>query len=170
MVNRVFWIKFQRLIKLIVKELALGENDAFAWVIENQKRGLPHGHCLFIQSKADSDHILNADILNQIVSAEMNFTDEKIYNLVTKYMLHGPCGKLNRSSVCNNAEGVCKNNFPKEFFEKTDSNVDGYPQYRRRDLPEDVFVTKSGVKLDNRWVVPTKEQLSYPDWFQHVVQ
>ena len=42
--------------------------------------------------------------------------------------------------------------FPKDFTEVT-VEYDGYPQYKRRN--DGKYVTKNGVPLDNRYIVPT---------------
>ena len=132
----------------------IGELEAYIWLTEFQKRGLPHIHLLSIATPAFAAYIMDPKNLDKFVSAEMHFDRPQLYKQVVKYMLHGPCGELNPTSVCCNAKGVCRKHFPKEFVEETNTNVNGYPQYRRRDIKEDKFTTKSGHVLDNRWVVP----------------
>ena len=47
-VARVFKIKFRLLLDKLLKEHVLGKVVGYTWVIEFQKRGLPHGHILLI--------------------------------------------------------------------------------------------------------------------------
>ncbi|KAH7665557.1 DNA helicase protein [Dioscorea alata] len=48
--------------------------------------------------------------------------------------------------------GKCKKFYPKAFRNSTTIDEDGFPQYRRRDLP--ASTSQNGIKLDNRFVVP----------------
>ena len=47
----------------------LGRVPAFLWVIEFQKRGLPHAHILVILN--DDDRPSNSEDINKIVSAQL---------------------------------------------------------------------------------------------------
>ncbi|GBL89568.1 hypothetical protein AVEN_87896-1 [Araneus ventricosus] len=71
-------------------------------------------------------------------------------------MIYGPRGTLNANSLCTR-EGVCTKQYPKEFREKTEENVNGYPTYQRK-CRESVRVGRHD--LDNRWVVPYNPWLS----------
>uniref|UniRef100_A0A0V0GLI5 Putative ovule protein n=1 Tax=Solanum chacoense TaxID=4108 RepID=A0A0V0GLI5_SOLCH len=66
-------------------------------------------------------------------------------------MMHGPCGSIRKSSPCMQ-KGKCTKHFPKRFLPSTSLDEEGYPVYRRRD---DVrSIKRSGIDLDNRYVVP----------------
>ncbi|GBM52916.1 hypothetical protein AVEN_197221-1 [Araneus ventricosus] len=54
-------------------------------------------------------------------------------------------------------EGVCAKQYPKEFREKTEKNINGYPMYQRN-RTESVRVGRHD--WDNRWVVPYNPWLS----------
>ncbi|GBM32036.1 hypothetical protein AVEN_127377-1 [Araneus ventricosus] len=54
-------------------------------------------------------------------------------------------------------EGVCTKQYPKEFREKTEENINRYPMYQRKST-ESVRVGRHD--LDNRWVVPYNLWLS----------
>jgi hypothetical protein len=56
--------------------------------------------------------------------------------------------------------GQCSKNFPKEFQEQTVDAGDGYPLYAR---PDNVitFITRAGVTVDNRLVVPYNRWLLF---------
>ena len=45
---RVFHAKFQELLDDLLRKEVLGKVKAYSWVIEFQKRGLPHAHLLLI--------------------------------------------------------------------------------------------------------------------------
>ena len=53
LVARVFRIKWKALLNLLLKDHVLGHVIAYTWVIEFQKRGLPHGHMLLILRNAE---------------------------------------------------------------------------------------------------------------------
>ena len=80
----------------------------------------------------------------------------ELYAIVTKFMMHGPCGVSNPNSPCME-DGKCTKKFPKDFTEQT-MECDGYPQYRQRD--DGKCVMKNGVPLDNRYIVPYNPYLS----------
>jgi hypothetical protein len=47
-------------------------------------------------------------------------------------MIHGPCGELNRNSVCMEGN-KCTKHFTKKFNSETTIDEEGFPIYRRRD-------------------------------------
>jgi hypothetical protein len=50
-----------------------------------------------------------------------------------------------------------KKNYPKEFHESTTIDETGFTVYERPNNQR--FVIKSGIKLDNRWIVPHNLEL-----------
>lgn len=148
--TRVFKIKLDHLINDIKDKNILGRVKAVVYTIEFQKRGLPHAHiCLFFHKEYK---LPNPEDMDRMISAEIPFKDDdpELYQLVSEFMMHGPCGKDNPSCSCT-VKNKCTKNFPKEFNERTRVDTSGYPVYRRRDTG--LYVEKSGVKLDNRYVV-----------------
>ncbi|GBO29144.1 hypothetical protein AVEN_175445-1 [Araneus ventricosus] len=113
-------------------------------------RGLPHAHILLILDSESK--IRTKDDIDKFVSAELPdpCTDLRLFQIVTKCMVHGPCGTININSPCMR-DGQCCKSFPKQFKDDTEENVNGYPIYRRR-ATEPVQVGK--YSIDNRWVVP----------------
>ncbi|GBM83958.1 hypothetical protein AVEN_102328-1 [Araneus ventricosus] len=117
-------------------------------LLSSKKRGLPHAHILLTLDSESK--IRTKDDIDKIVSAELPdpCTDLRLFQIVTKCMVHGPCGTIN--SPCMR-DGQCCKSFPKQFKDDTEENVNGYPIYRRR-ATEPVQVGK--YSIDNRWVVP----------------
>ncbi|XP_076907984.1 uncharacterized protein LOC143564661 [Bidens hawaiensis] len=128
----------------------------FVYIVEFQKRGLPHAHiCLFLHH----DHKLPVvDDVDQFICAEI--PDEKedptLYSLVKEFMIHGPCGAANLKCSCM-INKRCSKNFPKKFCNATSLDSDGFPIYRRRDCGS--YVERSNIHLDNRSVVPYNKEL-----------
>ncbi|XP_027082697.1 uncharacterized protein [Coffea arabica] len=151
LVSRVFRAKFEMLKSEILKKKIFGEVQALVYVIEFQKRGLPHAHLLLILKHEYKP--LNPEAYDQIVSAEIPDPDKQryLYSLVIKHMMHGPCGQLNKDNVCMK-NGTCRNHYPKDFSEYTIHTEDSYPHYRRRRNGRVVRVRNK--TLGNRWVVP----------------
>jgi hypothetical protein len=100
----------------------------------------------------------NPDDINQIISAEIPNpqTQKELYNLVTKHMMHGPCGVPGINSPCIKNDR-CSKFFPKKWKEETIVDSEGFPVYRRRKNGH--TITKTGVVLDNRHVVPYNPKL-----------
>ena len=131
--------------------MTLGKVIAHIRVIEFQKRGLPHAHILLIMHIDDKPRTM--DDVDTAVSAEIPDPDLSplAHATVTKHIMHGPCGQLDKEAVCM-VNDVCSKNFPHPFSTTTRSDNSGYPKYRRRDDGKEA--TKNGCRLDNRWVVP----------------
>ncbi|KIH45089.1 hypothetical protein ANCDUO_24875, partial [Ancylostoma duodenale] len=156
-VARVFKLKLDALLDDLFKKHILGEVAAHVWVVEFQKRGLPHTHILIImkdawkpRTAADVDDLIGAELPDKE-------TDPELYEIISKQVIHRPCGVLDPTSPCM-IEGKCSKNFPKQFANETAIDSDGYPRYRRRE--DGRFVMCRGVKLDNTSVVPYNPFLS----------
>nr|XP_043615698.1 uncharacterized protein LOC122587585 [Erigeron canadensis] len=97
----------------------------------------------------------NPDHYDKIVCAEIPdpVKHKKLYDLVIKHMMHGPCGKLRPDNPCMEGEPrKCRFHYPRQFNETTVQGDDSYPLYRRRN--KGLTVEKCDKPLDNRWVVP----------------
>ncbi|GFR16796.1 helitron_like_N domain-containing protein [Trichonephila clavata] len=104
----------------------------FMYSIEWQKRGLPHVHLLLWLMEKLRPNEIEEIISTEIPNAE---TDRKLYDTVTKNMIHGPCCALNPSPPCMK-EGKLTKKFPRALLKDTQTNDKAYPLYRRR-APED---------------------------------
>lgn len=67
-------------------------------MIEFQKGGLPYAH-FFIILKTNAK-LIALESFDTVVCVEFPNRTEKLYLVVTKHMLHGPCGHLNLNNVC----------------------------------------------------------------------
>ncbi|XP_021754905.1 uncharacterized protein LOC110720203 [Chenopodium quinoa] len=131
-VARVFRAMLIALKKQITEERVFGKVAAMVYVVEFQKRGLPHAHFLIIL-----DH------------------GYKLAGLADYDSLHPNCGCMKKKI---GDEVVCKYNYPKSYLEETTTNEDGFPLYKRRNTGEHVRIR--GATLDNRWVIPYNPYLS----------
>ncbi|XP_073302336.1 uncharacterized protein [Primulina huaijiensis] len=92
LISRVFRAKLVDLRDQIIKKKIFGYVAAYVYVIEFQKRGLPHCHFLVI---LDSEcKIASPNIYDRYVSAELPNKDffPRLFDLVPRHMMHGLCG------------------------------------------------------------------------------
>ncbi|XP_021737552.1 uncharacterized protein LOC110704077 [Chenopodium quinoa] len=161
LVARIFRAKLICLKKQIMKKHIFGKVATMIYVIEFQKRGLPHAHFLIIlkpnykmKTPSDFDHFVSAELPPH--------TSPQLRKIVVKHMMHDPCGEQNLKCPCmvtkNNNILSCKYGYPKGFLAETTNHDDGYPMYRRRDSGERVRIR--GAYLDNRSVIPYNPYLS----------
>ncbi|XP_073300590.1 uncharacterized protein [Primulina huaijiensis] len=154
--SKVFRAKLQDLKNQIITKSIFGVVAAYVYVVEFQKRGLPHMHMLIILRQ---DYKINGpENFDYYVSAELPNKDKNpnLHNFVVKHMMHGPCGDLNKKNSCMIA-GRCKSNYPRQFCQSTTQGKDGYPIYRRINDGQIVDIRKA--KLNNQWVVPHNSYL-----------
>jgi hypothetical protein len=113
------------------KDGVLGNVIAKIWVIEFQKRGLPHAHILFILNEASKLRIV--EDFDSMVSIEISdsIRHPEAHEMITSCMVHGPCGLDFLNAQCME-QGKCKKRYPRSFSEGMRCDVDGYPEYRRR--------------------------------------
>jgi len=154
----VFRAKLEAMKIKLLKNDILGKVRAYVYVVEFQKRGLPHAHFLLIMKRKwkltcpeQYDRLICAELPNKKKYPEL-------YMMVTKHMMHGPCSVLNPNCPCTKGRSSCKNHYSRPFAESTSQGKDSYPIYRRCDngCKEKV----RGYKLDNRWVVPYNPQFN----------
>jgi hypothetical protein len=153
----MFKIKLKELINDIHKKHILGCTIAGIYVIEFQKRGLPHAHIFIFFVEDCNPHIV--EDLNRMISAELlnPETNKLVHEMVARCMMHGPCVVAFPNAPCME-DDKCKKQYPHKFQSKTMTDVNGYLTYRCKDTGRTVLV--HGVELDNRWVVPHNVYLS----------
>jgi hypothetical protein len=125
-----FNLKLDTLLKDI-KDGVLGNVIIKIWVIEFQKRGLPHAHILLIldeKSKLRIAEDYDSMVLTEILDPKRR---HEAYETITSCMVHGPCGLDFFNAQCME-QGKCKKRYPRSFSEEMHCDVDGYPKYRRR--------------------------------------
>ncbi|KAM5549294.1 hypothetical protein ABKV19_000622 [Rosa sericea] len=156
-VSRTFQIKLQDMISYIKSGEPFGEIDADVHTIEFQKRGLPHAHMLFWLKKdykcytaTDIDSIISAELPNKNINP-------KLFEIVSQFMIHGPCGHINPKSPCMK-DGKCSKFFPKSYNTNTIFESNTPTVYKRRD-DHTKFVEKNGVHIGNNFVVPYNSNL-----------
>ncbi|GFW51147.1 ATP-dependent DNA helicase [Trichonephila clavipes] len=158
---RVFKQKLKCLMDFIIKHPVFGETRCWMYSIEWQKRGLPHAHILvWLINKITPDQI------DQIISAEIpdKHIDPNLFDVVTKKMIHGPCGAFNNNSSCM-SDGKCTKRYPRKLVSDTITGNDGYPLYHRRSVEDGgksvvLKVRNIDIEVDNRWIVPYSPLLS----------
>ena len=139
------------LIDEISKDDIFGPTLGHVYTIEFQKRGLPHMHMLLtlsaerqISSPEDVDLIIRATWPDPV-------TEPRLFDIVKRNMVHGPCGRWKQDAPCMR-DGKCSKGFPKPFQSETIMTKNGYPIYAR---PEDGHeYNVRGFLADNRWIIP----------------
>ncbi|KAF0702277.1 hypothetical protein As57867_007776, partial [Aphanomyces stellatus] len=120
---RVFNMKLKQLMAGIKSGDEFGPYLYGTYVVEFQKRGLPHAHILL----GLVNPVKYPDQIDGFVSAEMPdpVTQPQLYSIISSQNLHR----------CDNRcleKGKCSKNFPKPFVEATQLDDNGFPHYRRR--------------------------------------
>ncbi|XP_074318340.1 uncharacterized protein LOC141655147 [Silene latifolia] len=149
-VARVFKMKLRQLMHLLKKEDYFGPTVADIYTIEFQKRGLPHAHILLWLRRGTEE--VSTDFIDTILHAEIpdKNKEPRLYEIVSRSMVHGPCGKDGPNCPCM-MNDVCTKKYPKEHNESTTLDHNGYPVYRRR---KDSRTIKKGIhEMDNRSIV-----------------
>ncbi|XGW02733.1 hypothetical protein V3C99_014623 [Haemonchus contortus] len=155
LVSRVFNAKMRELRSDLFKKHVLGEVQAYVYVVEFQKRGLPHCHMLLIMKEGWK--VRTSEECDKAVCAEVPNprTEPELHSAITSYMIHRKCGLADPHSPCMQG-GSCSKKFPKTLRQETSIEGDGYPLYRRRSLhPFEIH----GTIYSDEWVVPTNPYL-----------
>ena len=121
------------------------------WVVEYQKRGLPHAHILLILD--EKYKLTSVEQYDEYICAEIPDPEKhpRLHEYVEKHMIHGPCYLYKNCS----RDGKCTKYFPKQYCETTHNSKGGYPNYRRRQHGfKCASVLNSSCTVDNSYVVP----------------
>jgi len=156
LVARMFKLKLKALLHDIIGLNVFGKAVAHVYVIEFQKRGLPHAHILIIlnkESKPQTPEDIDAMVCAEIPDSRIF---PELFETVVSCMLHGPCGMFRPTASCMK-DGKCTKKYPKPYIEHTSMDQDGYPLYRRHD--DNITVIKNGYQFTNRDVVPYNRYL-----------
>ena len=149
---RVFKMKLEQLLKDFKKGTFFKPYTAALHRIEVQKIGLPHAHILLWLG--NSSRTPSAQEVDEIISAELLNKEEDpyAYNLVTKHMIHGPCGLINPRSPCME-NNMCTKKYHRPYNNNTSIDKSGYVLYRRC-RNDNAYAVKAGAILENTFVVP----------------
>lgn len=166
LVSRVFKLKKDQLIRELCSEHIFGKAIARVHSIEFQKRGFPHAHIIIWLDPEIGNH-MDTTRLDEIICAEIpdKEKDPTLFEQVTSFMLHGPCGPENSHRACmQGGSGFCRFGYPKDCLSTTQLSDDGYPLYRRLPPEEggNVFETyrnNKKVVFTNADVVPYNKYL-----------
>ncbi|RCN33554.1 hypothetical protein ANCCAN_20619 [Ancylostoma caninum] len=159
---RAFRLRLSQFMQEIKSKHIFGEVEAIQCSVEFQKRGMPHAHILVtLKEKLNTpekiDMFISAEI-PEYPSASDPLREKKLrlFNLVKKFMIHGPC-EQRPDLACRVADPTkCDKKYPKSFREETELTDSGYPLYRRRNNGMTIPVGKRQITVaDNRHVVPT---------------
>jgi len=124
----MFKIKLKELINDIHKKHILGRTIARIYVIQFQKRGLPHAHILIFFAKdykphtvEDVDRMINVEFPNPEIS-------KLVHETVIRCMMHGPCGVTFPNAPCME-DGKCKKQYARKFQSEMVMDVNEYLIY-----------------------------------------
>ncbi|XP_057432378.1 uncharacterized protein LOC130725142 [Lotus japonicus] len=116
---RVFHIKVKQLMRDLRKGQYFGKVSAGMYTIEFQKRGLPHAHILIWL--APGSKLTTPEKIDSVICAELPdpVASPKLFEVVSMFMVHGPCGSSRKNSPCMEEHWV--------FVERRDVQLDnGY--------------------------------------------
>nr|GEW97983.1 helitron helicase-like domain-containing protein [Tanacetum cinerariifolium] len=122
---RVFHQKVQHFCKFLKDRRLFGTVTWLLYMIEFQKRGLPHCHMLiWIDEK---DKIQCAEDIDRYISAELPdpIEDPEGYKIISEMMIHGPCGPHEPTAPCMK-ENNCSKKFLKRYNDTTYFDKDGF--------------------------------------------
>ncbi|EFA13532.1 hypothetical protein TcasGA2_TC004078 [Tribolium castaneum] len=134
LVCRVFASKLAELIDDTTNKQYFGVPLNYMYVIEFQKRGLPHAHILLtlrpedkLQTEQEVDSAVSARIPNPQQEPQM-------YELIKRHFIHRPCGGVEHANAACIIDGRCSKGYPKAFRESTvllGNNRIRQPEYKR---------------------------------------
>jgi len=162
LVAHVFKLKLQELIDDIYKRKVFGPVSAYVYVVEFQKRGLPHTHILVMLDK--NFRLRSPSDIDSCISAQWPDPEKYplLFDTIKSCMVHGPCGNINPDAPCMK-NGICSKGYPKPYQSVTSIAEDGYPLYMRpkdgRTFPIKVH-HQTTYDADNQWIVPYNFYLS----------
>jgi Helitron helicase-like domain at N-terminus len=144
-IARVFRAKLKDLIGQIRNNEIFGIVPALVYTIKYQKRGLPHAHIIIFLAGGHAfsepetiDNLIRAELPNRALDPNKSLTE-----IVKQIMIHGLCRPLKPGAICMkkahaNAPLTYSKRFPKLFANETIINKNGYPEYRRRRIVDNV--------------------------------
>jgi hypothetical protein len=160
LVARVFHLKLKHLMNVLTKGNYFGKTKCHFYVVEFQKRGLPHAHILII---LDDNHKIDEKHIDNFITAELpDKKHTRLYENFKKYQIHTPCNwKEDEWRFCRYNREKCEKHFPKDWCQATVNNIDtGYTEYMRRNKPENTFT------IQRKKLINGKEMLEQKAFFK----
>ena len=150
---RVFQLKLKKLIADLKAGKIFGKFVSMLYVIEYQKRGLPHAHiALKVKNSPDSTEEMDKFVFATIPDE----SNKELHKMVITHMVHGPCGIDKPNAPCTD-KSYCTKGFPKPPLPNTCIDDRGYVHYKR---PCKVNVQlKGGRIINDQWIVPYNPKL-----------
>lgn len=119
---RVFRIKLRTLMVFVIDEKVVDHVKTYIRVIEFQKRGLSHAHCILFMTPDLKVAPLQLSFGDSIISAENpDEANPTLRQVVLKHNMHYKFGDFNPSAVCLYNE-MCTKHFFKQFLSETGHN------------------------------------------------
>ena len=115
----------------------LGRLRFIVWVIEFQKRGLPHMHVLATYERPITPDTADAICCAEIPDARVR---PRLFSKVTDMMMHA----CSVDRCLDPQTGQCSRNFPKPFVDKTHIDDKGQMRIRRRNVPSNTVQMRVG--------------------------
>nr|GEW49114.1 hypothetical protein [Tanacetum cinerariifolium] len=165
MLCKLFKIKLDHLVKSLKENKIFRKVEAAVYTIEFQKHRLPHSHiCIFMYL---DDKIRNNERIDDFISAEIpdEEADPQLYKFMSDHMMHGPYEPDNPSCPCT-IQGKCTKRFPKKYSERTSTDSDGYPVYKRRDDGQQHVVNEADTDITDAIDKPSVASLKFLGWME----
>jgi hypothetical protein len=160
LVARVFKLKLKALMKDLTEGNWFGKTKCHFYVVEFQKRGLPHAHILII---LDDKHKIDEKHIDNFITAELpEKKHTRLYENFKKYQIHTPCDtQEDEWRFCRYNRPTCEKHFPKPVCLATVNNIEtGYTEYLRRCMSENTFT------IQRKKLVNGKEMLAQKALFK----
>ncbi|XP_045507712.1 uncharacterized protein LOC123703676 [Colias croceus] len=154
---RVFNIKLQQLLRDLRTGVWFGKIVYILYVIEFQKRGLPHAHICFAVEGGGPVHGTDVDKFIRADIPDASEVDGKLRKAVLDYMVHGPCGPPHRTDLkCWDSEKKkCTSYFPKPETEVTYCNDKGFINLKRNSKNTATIKYRGrDIEISDLWIVP----------------
>ena len=158
-IGRVFKLKLNKAIKAI-QDGFLGEQCCVAYVVEFQKRGLPHAHIAI--ALKDEWKLKSGKEVDLMVSAEIPDPEKhpKLHKIITLNNIHVCKCQADDPTSCI-VDGICKKGFPFPLRNDTILVDSAYPLYRRRNKHPTTIVKRGRmIRVNDGMIVPFNPALS----------
>ncbi|KAE8739271.1 hypothetical protein FOCC_FOCC015231 [Frankliniella occidentalis] len=129
-ISRVFQLKLLELLRDLKSGAFFGKKAYIIYVIEFQKRGLPHAHVAF---RVENGAMQTSEV-DRVIRANIPSEDEaggRLKALVLQHMVHGPCANRTNLPCWDEDRRACSKFFPKPHTDVTHVDERGFWHYQR---------------------------------------